>query len=144
MFDGADPEPRLFFVGAEAWPSFVERIQPYLARIAAGSDGHYTAADVQAAIMAGHFLLWLALDGPEIACLMLTQIVSYPQARAMRCVALVGRQPKRWLHLLEQIEFHAKTHFGCSLMEAQHPPKYAHLLRTGGWHTTHVISQKAL
>lgn len=144
MFDGVDPGVIPFYVGIEGWAAFAPRVQPHIAKMAEGSGGRYTAEDINAAILQGIFQVWAALDGPDIAAVMTTQVVNYPRARAMRCIGVVGHRPRRWMHLLHNVEQAAKTHFGCTHMEALHQPRHSTLLRTGGWETTHCLSEKAL
>jgi hypothetical protein len=144
MFDGLDPGCTPMFVGKEAWPSFAERVQPHIAKIAEGSHGRYWPEDINLNIMLGIFFLWVAIDGPDIACVLLTQVIEYPRAKAMRCIAVVGHRPRRWMHLMHNVELASKQHFGCTHMEAFHQPRHALLLRTGGWETTHCLSEKPL
>lgn len=142
MLDCIDPTVQPLFIGVQALPSWLERIRPHLARMAAGSGGRYLACDLTAMLVAGKVQLWLALDGPEIACVMITEIVSYPRCRELRCLGLVGHQFRRWAHLLGAIEIAAKQHFGCTKMAAVHPPRYRHILP--GYRATHWLSEKDL
>jgi hypothetical protein len=144
MFDGIDPEVRPFFVSAETWPAFSTRVRPHLEKMAEGSGGRFAASDVGQFIVTGRMQMWLALDGAEIACAMVTEIVQYPRLRAMRCVGVVGSRPRRWLHLLSSVEQAARDHFGCQKMEALHQFGHERLLRTGGWQPFHILSEKTL
>jgi hypothetical protein len=88
--------------------------------------------------------LWLALDGAEIACALLTDIAVYPRMRTMRCIGVVGHRPRRWMHLLAAVERAAAQNFGCQRMEALHAPGHERLLKTGGWRLYHFWSEKVL
>jgi hypothetical protein len=144
VFDGLDPVVQPFFVGVDAWPTFAERVQPHLQKMADGSGGRYLREDIQAAITSGVIQLWLALDGAEIVCAMTTQVMDYPRLRALRCIGVVGHRPRRWMHLMHHVERAAKKHFGCDRMEAMHQPRHGLLLQTPGWQTFHVLSEKHL
>lgn len=144
MFDGLDQSVVPFYVGAEAWPMFAERLRPHIKKMADGSDGRYLAEDITALIAWGHMQVWLALDGADIACMMVTEVVKYPRCSAMRCIGVVGHRPRRWMHLMSTVEVAAKEHFGCSRMEALHQPGHERLLTTGGWKVFHYLSEKPL
>lgn len=88
--------------------------------------------------------VWLAIEGEEIGCVLVTQVIDYPQARAMRCIGLVGQQPRRWLRLLHYVEMLSVTMFGCDRIEALHPPDKDRLMTTGNWSTFHILSEKRL
>ena len=147
MFDGADTValgPQPFFVGSHDWPRFAERVRPHLERMAAGSSGRFEADDVGIAIAAGRFQLWLALDGNDICCVMLTEINQFPRLREMRLIGLVGHRPRRWLHLLQAIEIATRVNFGCQRIACLAPHRMTRLLRTGGWRMFHVLVEKDL
>jgi hypothetical protein len=126
------------------WARWAERLAPQIDRMAEGSSGHYRAEDIIAAIVNREFQVWLALDGPDVGCVLLTQVVIYPRMAALRCIALVGARPERWVGLLAWVEAEAVRTFGCSRIEALHPPGHERLLTTGGWSTFHVLSEKHL
>ena len=144
MFDGIDRTVLPFFAGGEAWPKFAQRLRPHLEKMADGSGGRFLADDIAVAIERGTMQMWLALDGTDIACALITEVVNYPRLRAMRCVGVVGHRPRRWMHLMANVEAAAKEHFGCDRMEACHQPGHERLLRTGGWRVWHFMSEKPL
>lgn len=118
------------------------RIRPYIAKMAEGSGGRYLAQDLFAALAAGRMLLWIAVAGPDVKCVLISEIHNFPQMRVMRMIGLVGHQPWRWKHLLALVETKARTDFGCSIMESLHRPRFFALLR--GYLTTHWLSEKAI
>ena|SRR5271165_6309170 len=144
MFDGMDMSVVPFFVGAEAWPSFAGRVRPHLEKMAAGSGGRYMADDLEVLIGLGAMQIWLALDGADIACVMVTEVINFPRLREMRCIGVVGHRPKRWMHLLATVEAAARENFGCGKFSALHQPEHVRLLATDGWQTTHCLSEKWL
>jgi hypothetical protein len=144
MFDGIDTTVQLFYVGRESWPAFAERVRPHLEKMADGSGGRFDADDIHAAISVGRMQLWLVLFGSEILCAIVTEIIEYPQLRALRMVGIVGRNSRRWVDLLAKMECAARTVFGCKMMEALHQPGHERLLVTDGWRTYHILSDKTL
>jgi hypothetical protein len=89
-------------------------------------------------------ILWVVLDGPNVACVLVTEVVQYPRRRAMRLVGISGHRHRRWMHLLADVETAAREKFGCDLMQALHQPSHGRMLCTGGWAQFHILSQKAL
>lgn len=144
MLDGVAREVRGLFVAPEDLVHWAVRVRPHLDRMAAGSGGRYLGADLLVELAAGRMQLWVALDGAEIVAVMLTQIIPYPRRRALRCIGIVGSRPRRWVHLMVDVERMAKASFGCDLMEALHQPGHERLLRTPGWRPWHAMAEKAL
>lgn len=144
MFDGLDTVVQPFYVSPGEFFRWAERVMPAVQRMADGSEGRYWADDIAASLSSGRMQLWLALDGAEVACVMVTEIVTYPRVRAMRCVGVVGHRPRRWLHLLRTVETAARDCFRCGVMEALVQPGHERLLKTGGWRQFHSLWQKAL
>lgn len=144
MFDGNDTTVSAVYVNPDLWPKFASRLLPNIEKMAANSGGRYDTTDILACIWQQKMQAWVAMEGASILCLMLTEIINYPQCRALRCVAIVGHRPRRWMYLLEHIEMIARTHLGCTLMEALHTPGHERLLKTGGWQPFHILSEKQL
>lgn len=142
MFGGIDAQTQPLFVNPSLVPAWAERVRPHLGKIAEGSRGRYLAADILTALAAGRMQLWVALEGAELLCVMLTEVRDYPRARAMRLIGLVGHRPSVWAHLLTAIETAARVNFGCTIMEAMHPPKYRSILP--GYVCSHQLSEKVI
>lgn len=142
MFDGLDHAIQPFFVKPEQLMVWAGRVRPHIEKMAEGSRGRYLASDILVAIAAGRMQLWLALSGPEILCVMLTEIREYPRARALRIIGLVGHDHKKWRHLLSVVELAAKNNFGCTIMEASAPPRFGVLLP--GYRSSHTLGEKPL
>lgn len=64
-------------------------------------------------VLSSNALLWVAYDGQEIAGALVTQITQTEQRKICTLIAGGGKDRKRWLPLLEQIEQYAKAE-GCS------------------------------
>lgn len=143
MFDGvAGLHPH--YVPPHQFSIWSDRLAPAFARMAAGSHGAYLADDIAECVASGRMQLWLVLDGADIACVMLTEIIRYPRLKAMRCVGIVGHQPRRWMHILADVERASRECFGCGRFEALVQPGHERLLRTGGWSLSHTLYHKAL
>jgi hypothetical protein len=144
MFDGADLERQVVFVGPALWPTFAASVAPHFARMAEGSGGRFLATDIENSARAGSMQTWLMMEGPRIMAVIVTEVVQYPRLRALRGVGMVGSRPRSWTHLIARIEAAAKANFGCDIVEALHQPGHERLLTTGGWHPWHVLSEKRL
>lgn len=144
MFDGLDGGPQVLFIAPADLVRWAAHVRPHLEKMAAGSGGRYQTCDLFAALAAGDMFLWVVVDGMQIICVLMTQIMQYPRRRAMRCIGVVGHRPRRWVHLLAPVEQESRDRFGCDVMEALHPARLARLLVTGGWREFHVLSEKRL
>ena len=144
MFDGLDVGVQPLFIAPGDLLRWAPRVAPHVAKMADASGGRYLTEDIFAALASGRMLLWIAIDGADIACVMVTEIMQYPRRRAMRCVGVSGHRPRRWMGLLANVEEASRSRFGCDLMEALHQPGHDRLLRTGGWEVFHVLSEKVL
>ncbi len=142
MFDGLDSGVHPLFIGPAGLLRWADRVRPHLAKIAASTLGRCEASDYFAALAAGKLQLWLAVEGADILCVMVTEVMVYPRAKALRIIGLVGHQPLRWRHLLPVIERAAKERLGCTIMEAVAAPRYAAILP--GYRPSHVFSEKVI
>lgn len=142
MFDGLDASVELLFVAPVDLITWVNQIRPHITKMAEGSGGRFLAADLFAALAAGRMLLWIVLEGADIRCVLVGEIITYPQLRALRLTGLVGNQMRKWRKLLALVEDQARSKFGCTMMESFHQPR--HYLFSPGYRTTHWLSEKRL
>lgn len=142
MFDGLDSAVRLLFVGPDDLLAWVNQIRPHIVKMADSSNGRFVTGDIFAALASARMLLWIVLEGSQVRCVLVGEIVAYPRLKALRLVGLVGHQPNKWRKLLALIEIQAKDKFGCSMMESFHQPR--HFLFSPGYTTTHWLSEKVL
>ena len=119
------------------WPDCILDVRPALERMAAGSGGRYLVADIETALDEGRMQVWATPD-----CVLVTELCDYPRFRALRCIGLVGRRPRRWLGLLAEIEAAARA-WGCARIEAFGPAGTERMLGTG-WSVFHTLWEKAL
>lgn len=142
MFDGLDTAVQALFIAPTDLLPWADRIRPHITKMAEQSGGRYEPSDLFAALAAGRMLLWIALEGTAIRCVMVGQIENYPRMRALLLRGLVGDHPLRWRGLLRAVEAQAKSQFGCTTIESVHQPRHGVLLR--GFKTTHWFSEKSL
>jgi len=142
VFDGLDHGVRVLFIAPVDLLVWADRIRPHLSKMADGSSGCYETQDLFVEIASGRMLLWVALEGAELRCVMMGQIMVFPRKRVLRLTGIVGNNPLRWRGLLGLIEDQAKRQFNCSMMQSLHQPRHGILLR--GYDTTHWLSEKSL
>ena len=122
-FDGANSTVEGLFVAPCDLLRWAHRVRPHVEKIAANSGGRYEAADVFAALASGRMLLWVAIEGVNLRCVLIGEVQVFPRLRALRLVGLCGHRPRRWRHLLSGVEEHARRVLGCDVVEAVHPPR---------------------
>lgn len=134
----------LVLLNPVSWLSYAERCEPYVARMAAASQGRYIQEDIALAISTGQFQAWVVLEDDELIALMVTEVIQYPRKRALRGIGWVGRNPGKWVHFIQSFEQMGKYVFDCDLAEALHPPSIKMLFSRDGWSEFHRLSVKQL
>jgi hypothetical protein len=121
---------------AEVWPHCA-----HLIRVAIEATGLSEFADIEADVLAGRQLLWLAWNGQSIEAAATTHLVKIEGRKVCILTALSGYQRERWLSLLDRLEAYAKAE-GCALMR---------IFGRKGWHRVlpeyrveHVVLEKGL
>lgn len=142
MFDGLDQTVQALFVAPRDLLAWAARIRPHIEKMAEKFGGRYEPSDLFAAMADGRILLWVALEGAQIRCVMIGEIMNYPRMRALRITGLVGNSPRKWKHLLPAVEDQARRQFGCSMMEAS--PQRKHMTIMPGYSETHLLCEKRL
>lgn len=142
MFDGANPGVEALFIAPVDLARWADHVSPHLRKMADSSKGRYETADLFTALAGGRMQLWIAIEGPQVLCVMLSEVHTYPKLRALRLVGLSGYRPARWRHLLTLVEKAAVEKFGCTMMEAMHIPRFGIVLP--GFRTTHWFSEKVI
>ncbi len=139
MFDGVMPGLECVYVPPIEVERWLPRVEGHFRRIAAGSRGRYLPEDVASAVRFGLQTMWIALRGNSIEGVLLTEMIQYPRARALRFVALVGRGWRDLSDLLPAIEEIGRQS-GCTIFECMSPTKYRHMLP--GYGASHVLLEK--
>jgi hypothetical protein len=97
-------------------PAYVSRVWPLVAHLirAAMRKGRISEfADVEAAVLAGAQLLWVAADRQAIWAAAVTQLSRTNGEKFCTIVACGGRERARWLALKAELEAFAKAE-GCA------------------------------
>lgn len=111
-----------------------------VASIVARSNGRFLTQDLAAAIIAGEMLAWVVVtDDHRLLAVVLAEIRVYPRTKVCRLVACAGRERKKWLHLLSEIEAWAAS-VGCTQMHAEARKGWAGELTE--YKVTHLILEK--
>ena len=94
------------------------------------------------AVVDGRMQLWVILEGPDVVCCFMTEIITYPRLRALRFVGCVGRGFRRWVHLRAEVENWGRE-LGCKISEGMVPDiKWRHLF--DGYSPDHQRLTRAL
>jgi hypothetical protein len=96
--------------------------------------------DLEADVLTGMQLVWLAWDGKEIMAVATTQLVK-PRNKVCVLTACAGRDRDQWLPLFAKIEQYAKDE-GCTKMRIYGRKGWIRVL--DGYYVEHVILEKAL
>jgi hypothetical protein len=132
---------------------FMGLVFPKLVVACRYSIGRYEAGDIIEYIKTNHMQLWLAFDEEELDGFILTQIIDYPQAKALRFLCLMGVRIEGfqefmavigdWLPFVRQVEEWA-IGLGCVLSQIESPAAWELYMRDYGYKRGHVILDKEL
>jgi hypothetical protein len=117
------------------WPHVRDKI-----RAAVEKTGLSSFADIEADVLTGMQLVWIAWDGANILAAATTQLSS-PLSKICTLTACSGYDRDQWLPLFAQIEDYAKAE-GCSSMRIYGRRGWERVLT--GYRSTHVVLEKAL
>lgn len=142
MFDGIDPAPQVHLVDTAQLAVWAPHVRPHLEKMANSSGGRYLFIDILTAIAARNMQLWLVMRGADLIAVMVSEILQYPRARALRMIGLVGAKPRLLRSLVCMVEETARKDFNCDRIEAFHIPRFLAILPS--FKTTHWFSEKML
>lgn len=132
-------DPRLICVDpariADMWPHVRDKIRAAIER-----TGLSSFADIEADVLAGKQLVWIAWNGSEIMAAATTEL-SKPLSKICTLTACSGYDRKQWLPLLEQIEKYAADE-KCSSMRIYGRNGWERVL--SGYRKTHIVLEKGL
>ena len=69
-------------------------VAPMLSAVTERSEGEFEANDYLQYLSSGVMQLWIAIEDKEIIMSMITQIITYPQKKVLRVIALAGENFK--------------------------------------------------
>ena len=98
-------------------------------------------ADIEADILSGRSLLWLAWNGRAIEAAAATILINSDTAKVCIITVCGGRQMKRWLPLLGEVEAYAKRE-GCARVRIFGRKGWLRVL--DGYEHKHIIMDKDL
>ena len=125
-------------------PKRVDEVWPHVRRLlkAACRRTEVNAfADIEADILSGRSLLWLAWNGRAIEAAAATILINSDVGRVCIITVCGGREMKRWLPLLAEIEAYAKRE-GCTRVRIFGRKGWLRVL--DGYEQKHLIMDKDL
>jgi hypothetical protein len=98
-------------------------------------------ADIEADILSGRSLLWMAWSGRTVEAAVATILINSEAGKVCVITVCGGSDMKRWLPLIERIEAYAKAE-GCKRVRIYGRKGWLHVL--DGFEEKHVIMDKEL
>jgi hypothetical protein len=117
------------------WPHVRDKI-----RAAVEQTGLSSFADIEADVLRGASLVWIAWDGKDILAAATTEL-SKPLSKVCTLTACAGHDRDKWLPLFAEIEKYAENE-GCSSMRIYGRKGWERVLT--GYRAEHVILEKRL
>jgi hypothetical protein len=125
-------------------PGRVHEIWPHAAPLlcaACRRTGLNAFADLEADVLCGRGLLWIAWDGRTIEAAATTVLIRSETGKVCIITACGGRDMKRWLPLIDQIEIYARAE-GCRRVRIFGRKGWLRVLK--GFEQKHIIMDKDL
>ena len=120
----------------EIWP----HVSPLL-RAACNRTKLNAFTDIEADILAGRSLLWMAWNGCAVEAAAATILINSEAGKVCIITVCGGRDMKRWLPLIEQIESYARRE-GCARVRIYGRKGWLRVL--DGYEQEHIIMDKEL
>jgi hypothetical protein len=120
----------------ETWPHVEHLIKPAMVR-----SGEMIVFDVLSSLANRRFLLWLIWDETEIVGAVITELSDTITGRICTIVFMGGKDRKRWLHLLQELEDYARKEH-CRAMRLYGRRGWKRVLRD--YRETRIIMEKVL
>jgi hypothetical protein len=98
-------------------------------------------ADIEADILSGRSLLWLAWNGRTVESAAATILINSQIGKVCIITVCAGSDMKRWLPLIDQIENYARAE-GCKRVRIYGRKGWLHML--DGFEEKHVIMDKEM
>jgi hypothetical protein len=125
-------------------PERVHEIWPHVApllKAACIRTGLNAFADIEADILVGRSLLWIAWNGRAVEAAAATVLINSEIGKVCIITACGGNEMPRWLPLITEIENYAK-HEGCTRVRIYGRKGWLHVL--DGFEEKHIIMDKEL
>lgn len=142
MFDGVSPQCEMYGIAAPAMQKWLPKVRPHLEKMANGSNGRFATEDLVQSIENRDMQLWIALDGAEIICALVTSIRRYPRKAVLCLHGISGRHYKRWAHYLAWIEEWGRSQGAVAVESLIMAPKFLHIMP--GYKVDHILVGKDL
>ena len=133
---------------------YMDKVLPKLAIACSYSLGRFKAEDIVEYLRVGAMQAWLAFsEARELDGFILSEIITWPRCKELRILCLMGvaiegpaeflQKIGGWLHLVKQVEDHARG-AGCALVQIECPAQWELLLRDFGYERGHVLLKKEI
>jgi len=122
-----------------AWPD----VSPWITKACERSHGRMRPEDWYEGIKERTYQLWVMGGNAGIDAVFITEIRSYPRRRYAHVHIGIGRNMRRWLHLIDEFERLSRD-YGLDGIEGNWRPGWERVLASKGYRKTHVFMEKVL
>lgn len=113
-------------------------------RALAYSHGEFTIDDVLERLVGAKMQLWMVLDDDAYVGVVITEIVNYPQVRAVRFLALAGKRLDDWMEQAEKHIVGLAREWGCRVSEGYGRIGWLRKTKPLGYTFGHVMVRKEI
>jgi len=117
-------------------------VAPMLSAVTERSEGEFEANDYLQYLSSGVMQLWIAIEDKEIIMSMITQIITYPQKKVLRVIALAGENFKEVHEQFNDMLESFAINLGCTSLELWGRKGWKKMLPE--WNSNYIVFTKDL
>ena len=126
-------------VPKELYLDLFPRIESYLKKAAQYTYGRYSAEDIKNTLLKDRQQLWVAFEGETIYGFVVTEVITYPQMKALVMHFTAGKELPRWKDvMLSEIQEFAKE-AGCKVIESYGRKGWAKVFKNDGYNIKFIF-----
>jgi hypothetical protein len=126
---------------AALWPFCVEHAADALER---GGHGEISLGDLYRFLVEGRMTLWVVISKQKVVASGITEVVKYPQLKALRIVTLAGEKMSQWFPEFDKVITEEARNIGATRIEASGRRGWARATKAQGYEDAGYIVAKDL
>ena len=129
---------RFVAIPSDRVSSFWPLAKPHLERAARSNGNLFSADDIEASIVEGWTVLWVALDGQSVIAAATTRVLQYPGRKALAIDWVGGSRMREWMDEAHRSFVETAKANECSHLEGYGVRAWGRILGDRGWKQAYI------